>query len=495
MGFKSRRVIAAVGSHSNHTPRELSPDEPAPTIKTQASDRKTGGWVRERVNKRPRSVNAKVASVNGRPPYRVPSMAEIEAIPWNGYTVASTFSGGGGSCLGYRMAGFRVAWANEFLAEARDSYEANHPRSVLDGRDIREVTGAEVLGACGLERGELDLLDGSPPCTPFSTAGARAKGWGKERQTSDGVQRDDDLFLEYARLVEEIQPRVFVAENVSGLVKGVAKGYFKIILKRLEDAGYRVAVKLLDAKWLGVPQSRTRVIFVGVREDLGVEPAHPKPLPYYYSIRDAIGDMAQGRLERGIEVERVKVRPEQRGEVHADLPSPAICAQGISGGNHGATKIRRVVHDTSGLFSQGDVLDKPSPAITISGGAAEHHFQVYEDETLEGTMLAEEAKKLGPGETSDKYFNLSRPHPDAPSPTVSAVGGSHRGTAAVVHPDGWRKFTIAELRRICGFPDDYELVGTYGQQWHRLGNAVPPVMMSHVARVVRDEILRKLDER
>lgn len=482
MGFKARRKVVAVGSHSNHAPRELSPDEPAPTIKTSPSDRKTGGWVREGDDA------GEGPATNGRPAYRVPSMAEIEAIPWNGYTVASTFSGGGGSCLGYRMAGFRVAWANEFLAEARDSYAANHPRSVLDGRDIREVKGAEVLEACGLERGELDLLDGSPPCTPFSTAGTRAKGWGKERQTSDGVQRDDDLFLEYARLVDEIQPRVFVAENVSGLVKGVAKGYFKIILKRLEDAGYNVGVKLLDAKWLGVPQSRTRVIFVGVREDLGAEPAHPKPLPYYYSIRDAIGNMA-------IEVERRIVRPLQRGEVHADLPSPAICAQGIGGGNHGATKIHRVVHDTSGLFSQGDVLDKPSPAITVSGGATDHHFQVYDEVALEGTALADEAKKLRPGETSDKYFNLSRPHPDAPSPTVSAVGGSHRGTAAVVHPDGWRKFTIAELRRICGFPDDYELVGSYSQQWHRLGNAVPPVMMSHVARVVRDEILRKLDDR
>lgn len=486
MGFKTRKRIVAAGSHSNHSPRELSIDEPAPTIKTQASDRKTGGWVREGVNEPAQSVNEPARSVNGKPAYRVPSMAEIDAIPWNGYTVASTFSGGGGSSLGYRMAGFRVAWANEFLAEARESYEANHPRSVVDGRDVREVKGAEVLAACGLERGELDLLDGSPPCTPFSTAGKRAKGWGKERQTSDGVQRDDDLFLEYARLVDEIQPRVFVAENVSGLVKGVAKGYFKIILARLEDAGYKVVAKMLDAKWLGVPQSRTRVIFVGVREDLGVEPAHPKPLPYYYSIRDAIGDMA-------IEVERRVVWPEQRGQVHADLPSPAIMAQGIGGGNHGATKIRRVVHDTSGLFSQGDVLDKPSPAITISGGAAGHHFQVYEDENLDGTMLAEEAKKLRPGETSDKYFNLSRPHPDAPSPTVSAVGGSHKGTAAVVHPDGWRKFTIAELRRICAFPDDYQLAGTYAQQWHRLGNAVPPVMMSHVARVIRDEVLRKLD--
>src|SRR5512139_3930873 len=100
-------------------------------------------------------------------------MAEIVAVPDNGLRVISTFSGCGGSCLGYRMAGFRVAWASEFIPAAADVYRANHPETTLDTRDIREVQPAEILSEINLKAGELDLMDGSPPCASFSTAGKR----------------------------------------------------------------------------------------------------------------------------------------------------------------------------------------------------------------------------------------------------------------------------------------------------------------------------------
>jgi DNA (cytosine-5)-methyltransferase 1 len=219
-----------------------------------------------------------------KPPYRVPTMREIEALPWNGYRVASTFSGCGGSCLGYRMAGFRVVYANEFIEEAQRTYKANHPNSYLDTRDIRQVKPEDVMERAGVDRGELDLFDGSPPCSAFSTAGKREAGWGKVKAYSDKAQRVDDLFFEYVRLIDGIRPKVFVAENVSGLVKGTAKGYFKRILAALREPGYRVSCRVLDAQWLGVPQMRQRTIFVGVRDDLGIEPAHPEPLPYRYSV-------------------------------------------------------------------------------------------------------------------------------------------------------------------------------------------------------------------
>ena len=223
-----------------------------------------------------------------KPPYSVPSMQAIADLPWNGYKVASTFSGGGGSCLGYRMAGFRVVYANEFIPEARKTYKANHPNSYLDSSDIRDLTPELLLERAGVERGELDIFDGSPPCSAFSTAGKREEGWGKVKSYSDGAQRVDDLFYEYARILDGVQPKVFVAENVSGLVKGTAKGYFKRILQALRDCGYTVSCRVLDARWLGVPQMRKRTIFVGVRNDLGIAPAHPKPLPYTYNIGDAL---------------------------------------------------------------------------------------------------------------------------------------------------------------------------------------------------------------
>lgn len=221
-----------------------------------------------------------------KPPFRVPTMEEVRAIPWNGLTVASLFSGGGGSSLGYRMAGFRVAYANEFVEAARDTYRANaSPSTYLDGRDVREVTGQSIRELAGVE---VDLLDGSPPCASFSLAGAREKGWGKVKEYSDVEQRTDDLFFEYARVVRELRPRAFVAENVAGLVIGKAKGYFIRIIAELKAAGYRVSARVVDAQWVGVPQRRRRVIFVGVREDLGVDPVHPRPLPFRYSAREAL---------------------------------------------------------------------------------------------------------------------------------------------------------------------------------------------------------------
>jgi len=384
-----------------------------------------------------------------KPPYRVPLMSEVRALEPNGYKVASTFSGCGGSSTGYRMAGFQVVWASEFVEAARDSYRANAaPYTILDDRDVRTVQAADILAATGLGVGDLDLFDGSPPCASFSTAGKREKAWGTTKKYSDTNQRSDDLFFEFARLVDGLQPKTFVAENVSGLVKGTAKGYFLEILARLKACGYRVEARLLDAQWLGVPQSRQRLIFVGVRSDLGLAPAFPKPLPYRYSIREA-------------------------------LPW-----------------ITRVVHDTSGQFSVGEVTDRPSPAITVGVNSLNSsHFKVdgppEPEAFIEGYAVGDEWDKLKPGEASERFFSLVRPDADGPSPTITAAGGT-TSLASVTHPTEKRKFSIAELRRLSGFPDDFVLTGTYGQQWERIGRAVPPVMMSHVAATIRDEVLARV---
>ena len=344
-----------------------------------------------------------------KPAYRVPLMSEIADLPWNGFNAISTFSGCGGSSLGYKMAGFRVLWASEFIPAAQQTYRANHPKTILDTRDIRQVKAEEILDAIGMKPGELDLFDGSPPCASFSTAGSREAGWGKVKKYSDGAQRTDDLFYEFIRLVRGIQPKVFVAENVSGLVKGTAKGYFLEILAAMKASGYRVTCRVLDAQWLGVPQQRQRTIFVGVREDLNRDPVHPKPLSYRYSIKDA--------LPIGV-----------KAEAETDISRFAIGA---------------------------------------------------------------EWDKLKQGQQSERYFSLQRCCETDPSPCVQASHGN-LSTAGITHPTEKRKFTIAELRRICAFPDDFILLGTYAQQWERLGRAVPPVMMSHVAATIRDQILRKI---
>ena len=317
-------------------------------------------------------------------------MSEIAGTPDNGYRVVSTFSGCGGSCLGYRMAGFRITWANEFIPAAQAVYRANHPDSILDTRDIRTIQPEEILRAVGLKAGEIDLLDGSPPCASFSTAGKRERDWGKVKEYSDTVQRTDDLFFEYARLLKGLQPKVFVAENVSGLVKGTAKGYFLVILEALKQCGYRVTAKLLDAQWLGVPQMRQRIIFVGVRNDIPLSPAHPSPMPYRYTVRDACSHLSQFALTGGDDKQQWVMRWRS--------------------------------------------AEYPFPTLTQSIGGKCHWVR-------------------------------------------------ERETGQVRRP------TIPELKALCGFPEDFCLSGSYAQQWERLGRAVPPVMMSHIAKTIEEAIL------
>lgn len=369
-----------------------------------------------------------------KPPYRVPSMPEIAALPWNGLTVASTFSGCGGSCLGYRMAGYKVLWANEFVPAAQDSYRANKtPDCVLDCRDIRKVRAEEILEAINLKKGELDLFDGSPPCQAFSTAGKRHKGWGKEKTYEHGAkQRNEDLFQEYIRLLRGLMPRCFVAENVSGLVKGTCKGMFLKILRELKASDYRVECRLLDAQWLGVPQARVRTIFVGVRKDLcaahNVGSEFPAPLKYRYSVREAC---------------------------------PTI------------VNVRQELFNGKDVRNSGD--NRPCPAISQRGFGAGRGLQCFvESEIIVGNR---------------DYEPIWGP-PDVPSPTI-LHGGPHGGSGEVRDKVTKirRKFTIAELKRICSFPDDFMLTGTYAQQWARLGNSVPPIMMKAIAEVIRDKVL------
>ena len=115
---------------------------------------------------------------------------------------------------------------------------------------------------------------------------------------------------------------------------------------------------------------------------------------------------------------------------------------------------------------------------------AQTRYEVEAEADISRYAIGPEWDKLSPGEQSERYFSLVRPSLDAPSPCVTQRGGD-RGDASVTHPTERRKFSIAELRRICGFPDDYILTGTYAQQWERCGRAVPPVMMSHIAATAR----------
>jgi len=227
--------------------------------------------------------------------YKIPTVKELKEQTEHGnhkFEFISFFAGGGGSSTGYRMAGGKALLINEFIPEACKTYAANWPKTKILSDDIRNLTPDDVLTAIGKKKGELFLLDGSPPCSAFSTAGSRDKGWGKTKKYSDSAQKNvEDLFFDFIRMVDGIQPKVFVAENVAGLAKGSAKGYLNQIIRMMRDCGYTVSAKVLNTKWLGVPQSRNRIIFVGIRNDI-YKPefkgkTHPKPHDKIINLKDA----------------------------------------------------------------------------------------------------------------------------------------------------------------------------------------------------------------
>lgn len=250
---------------------------------------------------------------------KTPTMAQINAKK-KSYIGVSFFSGCGGSSTGHKMAGVNILYANEFIKPARMSYKANHIGTLVDGRDIRKVKAKEIMQRLGIKKGDLDLLDGSPPCKSFSTAGTRDSGWGKTSHYSDGVhQRTDDLFDEYVRMVKGFMPKIFVAENVPGLVQGKAKSYFVEIIKKLEACGYEVRARVLDASYLGVPQARHRLIIIGVRKDLvkmGFHPVHPDALPHTKTVQEVLPHI---KFLKGKKAGILTYIP-------ADVPSPTITA-------------------------------------------------------------------------------------------------------------------------------------------------------------------------
>lgn len=332
-------------------------------------------------------------------PPKIPTMRQINKRRKK-FVGISTFSGCGGSCTGHKMAGIDIQYANEFIPEALNTYVLNH-KSYCDDSDIRTVKARDILKRLGLKKGQLPFMDGSPPCSAFSTAGTREKGWGEEKKYSDSAQQVDDLFFEYCRLLNDLKPWVFVAENVTGLVKGSARGYFIEITNALKACGYVVKCYKIRASWLGVPQARERMIYVGVRKDLAkkakVQPVAPTPAHREVTVAEMLPHIALIKSKKGDVIQYVD----------ANIPHPTITA------SDGSTS-------PTAKFSTGGYI-----------------------ETWEGEQ---------------------------------------------------RKYTIEELKVICGFPSDFKLTGKFEQQWERLGRSVPPQMMYCITKEIVNQILIPIAE-
>jgi len=187
----------------------------------------------------------------------------------NGLKVFGTFICGGGSTMGYKLAGFEHLGGVEIDPPIADVYKTNHNPKYLFIEDIREFAKRTEFPD---DLYNLDILDGSPPCSSFSMAGNREKDWGKKKVFKEGQSEQvlDDLFFEYIALAKKLQPKIVLAENVKGLIQGNAKAYVHRIKKEFEAAGYKVQLFLLNAASMGVPQKRERVFFICQRKDLNL---------------------------------------------------------------------------------------------------------------------------------------------------------------------------------------------------------------------------------
>ena len=363
------------------------------------------------------------------------------------FNVLSTFAGGGGSSTGYRLAGGKILAVNEFVPEAQNTYRENYPNTTIVPGDIKELTGTYLMEQAGVKVSELDILDGSPPCSAFSMAGSVSHGegrthadaFGKKKQYSDikGVENVEDLFFEFLRVAKDIKPKVIIGENVEGLTMGQAERYFHKIQNTFEEIGYLIVANVLDASYFGVPQSRKRCFFIGVREDVA---------------------------------EKVGINFMTMYQLYPDK-------------NDFRTTLGEAINDIVNEDKEelDYLFDKISPEKAV--GKTLMKMPKDPDKVLTGMDYHEKGH----------HFNLKRSSLRKPCPTITAMGNL-AGVAGTCHPIEDRKFTIKELKRIMSLPEDFKLTGKHKQQSERIGRMVPPLMMKALAESVYNKVLKPYKE-
>jgi DNA (cytosine-5)-methyltransferase 1 len=365
----------------------------------------------------------------------------------NLFNVLSTFAGGGGSSTGYRLAGGKILAVNEFVPEAQNTYRANYPNTTIVPGDIKELTGTYLMEQAGVKVSELDILDGSPPCSAFSMAGSVSHGegrthadaFGKKKQYSDikGVENVEDLFFEFLRVAKDIKPKVIIGENVEGLTMGEAKEYFHKIQNTFEDIGYLIVANVLDSSYFGVPQSRKRCFFIGVREDVA-----EKVGINFMTMYQLYPDKNDFRTTLGEAINDVVNEDKEELDYLFDKISP-----------------ERAVGKT--------LMKMPKDPDKVLTGM-DYHVKGH-------------------------HFNLKRSSLRKPCPTITAMGNL-AGVAGTCHPIEDRKFTIKELKRIMSLPEDFILTGDHKKQSERIGRMVPPLMMKALAESVYNKVLKPYKE-
>jgi DNA (cytosine-5)-methyltransferase 1 len=410
------------------------------------------------------------------------------------FTVISTFAGGGGSSTGYRLAGGKILCVNEFVEAAVETYKANYPNTPVLVEDIKKLSGEDFLKAAGIQKGELDILDGSPPCSAFSVAGKREKGWDQKKIYSDGkkVENIEDLFFEFIRIAKDIQPKVIIGENVAGILMGEAIKKYNEIINEFEKIGYTAVGQVLNAADYGTPQGRQRCFFVAIRNDI-VDKAglnfmtmanevYPQKLDKQVSLKEAIENIQNDELQEKELYDYVQGGFQKKWvEILPFNPKRHV--------KPSENDIRIIPKDKWEEYKQkGFREENAKPIVTDSNTRLEQLYNTetkhYEwDTTKEYYFIDINYKK--------SMFNMIRPAPHLPCPTLTQRG-QQMSVSGVFHYSKNRKFTIPELKRIMGLPDDYKLEGTFDKQAERIGRMVAPLMMKNLSSHIYEKVLKPL---
>lgn len=340
------------------------------------------------------------------------------------YTCIDSFCGAGGLGLGLKQAGFDIRLSFDIDGICIETIKQNekyfnHPALVAD---VSDMLNGKALEICHMKRGELFLLAGGPPCQGFSI----------QRRGND-VDPRNQLVFKYAQLVEELFPKYFVMENVSGIAGKRGRTILEQLIDELKNIGYEVHINLLDAQDYGIPQRRKRYIIVGERTDMGVHYEYPKPLGAYRTVRDAIGTLPEPPMDG------------------SDYP-------GIS------------LHRRDRLS---DINLKRIRALKPGQGR----------EYLPDELLADchkiDSSVIG-------YRNVyGRMAWDDVAPTITARFDSFtRGKFG--HPDQDRSVSLREGALLQTFPEDFEFTGSKVDIARQIGNAVPPVLAEQIGISIID---------
>jgi DNA (cytosine-5)-methyltransferase 1 len=393
------------------------------------------------------------------------------------FTVVSFFAGGGGSSCGYKLAGGEIKFVNEFQQVAVDTYLKNWPGTANICDDIRNVDAEKIMNLTGLKVGEIDILDASPPCPPFSMSGSKKKGWNKEKMAYGMKQKNiEDLTWDVIRIAKDLQPKVIVCENVKGLTMDYAVSHLKKMKDDFEAIGYEVTHKVLRGHDHGVPQKRERVFIVCVRNDvcekiglnfMTIQHVFPESKFDAPTVADAIRDIENdpaNLVEAKVMEDAMRTSAKAKWvfgfKEHPDIPGSSGCA-GLAGLNQELMDSR--------VISIGDDIVKPW----------------FEKQVKDGIVK----------EVKNSYYQSRVVPYNQASHTLSEqglqprfMGGNH------MHPNGKRTYTPTEAKRIMTLPEDYMITGTIDEQQARIGLMVAPIQMKVVAENIYEKVIKVYNE-